>query len=89
MFISKKEKNQIQEALKAICMRLEYLGDEYLYITGKMKALEGGKTPPKKPRKKSIMTAESRAKISAAVRARHAKKKLEKENATSISTTSI
>jgi len=86
MFISKKEKTQIQEALKAICMRLEYLSDEYLYITGKMKALEGGKTPSKK---KSGMTPEGRARVSAAVKAYHAKKKLEKENATSISTTSI
>ena len=89
MFISKKEKTQIQEALKAICMRLEYLSDEYLYITGKMKALEGGKTPSKKPRKKSTMSAEGRARIGAAVKARHAQKKLERENATSISTTSI
>jgi len=86
MFISKKEKTQIQEALKAICMRLEYLSDEYLYITGKMKALEGGKTPSKK---KSGMTPEGRARVSAAVKAYHAKKKLEKQNATSISATSI
>ena len=89
MFISTKEKNQIEEAIKGLCVRIEHLSTEMLYLSGKIKALEGGKTPPKKPRKKSIMTAESRAKISAAVRARHAKKKLEKENATSISTTSI
>jgi hypothetical protein len=89
MFISTKEKNQIEEALKGLCVRIEHLSTEMLYLSGKIKALESGKTPPKKPRKKSIMTAESRAKISAAVRARHAKKKLEKENATSISTTSI
>lgn len=87
MFISKKEKTQIEEALKAICMRLEYLSNDFLYLSGKVKALEGGKTPSKKPRKQSTMSAEGRARISAAVKAYHAKKKLEKENATSISTT--
>jgi hypothetical protein len=60
-----------------------------LYLSGKIKALEGGKTSPKKPRKQSTMSAEGRARIGAAVKAYHAKKKLEKENATSISTTSI
>ena len=89
MFISKKEKTQIEEALKAICMRLEYLSNDFLYLSGKVKALEGGKTPSKKPRKQSTMSAEGRARIGAAVKAYHAKKKLEKENATSISTTSI
>jgi hypothetical protein len=87
MFISKKEKTQIEEALKAICMRLEYLSNDFLYLSGKVKALEGGKTPSKKPRKQSTMSAEGRARIGAAVKAYHAKKKLEKENATSISTT--
>lgn len=89
MFISKKEKIQIAEALKAICTRIEHLSTEMLYLSGKIKALEGGKTPSKKPRKQSTMSAEGRARISAAVKAYHAKKKLEKENATSISTTSI
>ena len=89
MFISKKEKTQIEEALKAICMRLEYLSNDFLYLSGKVKALEGGKTPSKKPRKQSTMSAEGRARIGAAVKAYHAKKKLEKQNATSISTTSI
>ena len=87
MFISKKEKTQIEEALKAICMRLEYLSNDFLYLSGKVKALEGGKTPSKKSRKQSTMSAEGRARIGAAVKAYHAKKKLEKENATSISTT--
>ncbi len=87
MFISKKEKTQIEEALKAICMRLEYLSNDFLYLSGKVKALEGGKTPSKKPRKQSTMSAEGRARIGAAVKAYHAKKKLEKENANSVSTT--
>jgi hypothetical protein len=89
MFISTKEKNQIEEALKGLCIRIEHLSTEMFYLSGKIKALEGEKTPPKKPRKQSTMSAEGRARISAAVKAYHAKKKLEKENATSISTTSI
>jgi len=89
MFISTKEKNQIEEALKGLCIRIEHLSTEMLCLSGKIKALEGEKTPPKKPRKQSTMSAEGRAKISAAVKAYHAKKKLEKENATSIGTTSI
>ena len=89
MFISTKEKNQIEEALKGLCIRIEHLSTEMLYLSGKIKALESEKTPPKKPRKQSTMSAEGRARIGAAVKAYHAKKKLEKENATSISTTSI
>jgi hypothetical protein len=89
MFISTKEKNQIEEALKGLCIRIEHLSTEMLYLSGKIKALEGEKTPPKKPRKQSTMSAEGRARIGAAVKAYHAKKKLERENATSISTTSI
>ena len=89
MFISTKEKNQIEEALKGLCIRIEHLSTEMLYLSGKIKALEGEKTPPKKPRKQSTMSAEGRARIGAAVKAYHAKKKLEKQNATSISTTSI
>ena len=89
MFISTKENNQIEEALKGLCIRIEHLSTEMLYLSGKIKALEGGKTSPKKPRKQSTMSAEGRARIGAAVKAYHAKKKLEKENATSISTTSI
>ena len=89
MFISSKEKNQIEETLKALCMRIEHLGDDVLYLSGKIKALEGKRAPSTKPRKQSTMSAEGRARIGAAVKAYHAKKKLEKQNATSISTTSI
>jgi hypothetical protein len=84
MFISKKEKTQIEEALKAICMRLDYLSNDFLYLSGKVKALEGSKT-----KKKRVMSPEARAKMSQMMKDRHAKKKLEKEYATSISTTSI
>jgi hypothetical protein len=87
MFISKKEKTQIEEALKAICMRLEYLSNDFLYLSGKVKALEGKTPETKKPRKKHTMSPEGRARMSQMMKDRHAKNKLEKENATSISTT--
>ena len=86
MFILSKEKNQITEALKALCMRIEYLSNNVLYLSGKMKALEGKATEPKKPRKKHTMTPEGRAKMSQMMKDRHAKNKLEKQNANSIST---
>jgi hypothetical protein len=82
MFISSKEKNQIHVALNAICLRLEHLSDDITYISGKIKALEGNKT-----KKKRTMSPEGRAKMSQMMKDRHAKNKLEKEYATSISTT--
>jgi hypothetical protein len=84
MFISNKEKNQIEETLKALCMRIEHLSNDVLYLSGKIKALEGSKT-----KKKRVVSPEARAKMSQMMKDRHAKKKLEKEYATSISTTSI
>ena len=84
MFISNKEKNKIEEALKAICIRLEHLSTDILYLSGKVKALEGNKPAPKKK-----LTEAQRAKQREYMRRYKAKKKLEKQNATSISTTSI
>lgn len=89
MFISKKEKNDMNEYIKQMSKICDEMKTNMLYLIARVKVLEGEKTPPKKPRKQSTMSAEGRAKISAAVKAYHAKKKLERENATSISTTSI
>ena len=86
MFISNAEKNQMRESITYLMAETSRVKSEILFLTAKIKVLEGGKTPPKK---KSGMTPEGRAKVSAAVKAYHAKKKLEKQNATSISTTSI
>ena len=88
MFISNAEKNQMRESITFLLGETSRLKSEVLFLTAKIKVLEG-KTPPKKPRKQSTMSAEGRARIGAAVKAYHAKKKLEKQNATSISTTSI
>jgi hypothetical protein len=89
MFISSTEKINIQNAIESLRFSLADANTEILYLKAKIKVLEGKTPEAKKPRKKSTISAEGRAKIGAAVKAYHAKKKLEKENATSISTTSI
>ena len=89
MFISTKEKQALFEKIRVINLNISFLMSENTWLKARVKVLEGGKTPSKKPRKQSTMSAEGRARIGAAVKAYHAKKKLEKENATSISTTSI
>ena len=89
MFISSTEKINIQNAIESLRFSLADANTEILYLKAKVKALEGKAPEAKKPKKQSTMSAEGRARIGAAVKAYHAKKKLEKENATSISTTSI
>jgi len=89
MFISSKEKINIQNAIESLRFSLADANTEILYLKAKVKALEGKAPETKKPRKKHTMSPEVRAKMSQIMKARHAKKKLEKENATSISTTSI
>jgi len=89
MFISKIEKLKLITGMMDLMATVQKMDSEVIFLKAKIKALEGGKTPPQKPKKQSTMSAEGRAKISAAVKAYHANKKLERENVTSISTTSI
>ena len=86
MFISNDERIQLRKDLDQMSKLFNDMSNDMIYLIARIKVLEGGKTPPKK---KSGMTPEGRAKVSAAVKAYHAKKKLEKQNVTSISTTSI
>jgi len=89
MFISSKEKVHIQNAIESLRFGLADATTEILYLKAKIKVLEGKTTEPKKPRKKHTMSPEGRARMSQMMKDRHAKNKLEKANATSISTTSI
>ena len=89
MFISSTEKINIQNAIESLRFSLADATTEILYLKAKIKALEGKAPETKKPRKKHTMSPEVRAKMSQIMKDRHAKKKLEKANATSISTTSI
>jgi hypothetical protein len=87
MFISSTEKINIQNAIESLRFSLADATTEILYLKAKVKALEGKAPETKKPRKKHTMSPEVRAKMSQIMKDRHAKKKLEKQNATSISTT--
>ena len=87
MFISSTEKINIQNAIESLRFSLADATTEILYLKAKIKALEGKTPEAKKPRKKHTMTPEGRARMSQMMKDRHAKNKLEKANATSISTT--
>ena len=89
MFISNAEKNQMRESITYLLAETSRVKSEILFLTAKIKVLEGKAPETKKPRKKHTMSPEVRAKMSQIMKDRHAKKKLEKQNATSISTTSI
>ena len=79
MFISQKEKNDINEAMRQMTKICDEINTNMLILIARVKVLEHGKKVVKKT---SGMTPEGRAKVSAAVKAYHAKKKLEKQNAT-------
>ena len=90
MFISNSEKKYLFDQVKiisALTKDMSLAATEITMLKAKIKVLEGKKPETKKPRKQSTMSAEGRARIGAAVKAYHAKKKLEKQNAISISTT--
>jgi hypothetical protein len=89
MFISNTEKVQLRKDLDQMSRLFKDMNNDMIYLIARVKVLEGEKTPPKKPRKKHTMTPEGRARMSQMMKDRHAKNKLEKANATSISTTSI
>jgi hypothetical protein len=86
MFISNDERIQLRKDLDQMSKLFNDMSNDMIYLIARIKVLEHGKKVAKKT---SGMTPEGRAKVSAAVKAYHAKKKLEKQNATSISTTSI
>jgi hypothetical protein len=86
MFISNLERIQIRKDIEEIAKTVNDMNAEILFLTAKVKTLEYGKKVVKKT---SGMTLEGRAKMSQMMKDRHAKNKLEKANATSISTTSI
>jgi hypothetical protein len=89
MFISNTERVQLRKDLDQMSKLFNDMNNDMIYLIARIKVLESKTPETKKPRKPSTMSAEGRARIGAAVKAYHAKKKLEKENATSISTTSI
>jgi len=84
MFISKIEKLKLISGMMDLVATVQKLDNEVIYLKGKLKVLEGGGE-----KRKRTMSPEGKAKMSRIMKERHAQKKLEKENATSISTTSV
>lgn len=89
MFISKVEKLKLISSMMDLTATVHQLDTEIIFLKAKIKTLEGKTPETKKPRKKHTMSPEGRARMSQMMKERHAKNKQEKQNATSISTTSI
>lgn len=90
MFISKTEKEHLLDQVKlisALIKDMSLAATEITMIKAKVKVLEGIKE--QQPKRKHTMTPEGRAKMSQMMKDRHAQKKLEKQNANSVSNTSI
>lgn len=73
MFISTKEKEKINEGITMLCAEVAKLKTDIIFLTAKVKALEGVKPTPKKQ-----TTAAQRAKQREYMRAYKARKKAEK-----------
>jgi hypothetical protein len=97
MFISRAEKEQFQNLLELIQKQIasvkndisnqrDLISHHRTVISTLITQLEAIKTPTKPTR---TMSPEGRAKMSRIMKERHAKNKLEKQNATSVSPTSI
>lgn len=86
MFISKLEKQQINEWINVLQMKVESLQNDVTFLTGKLKALEGKtKEPVKAPKAPKAprppRTEEQKIKQSAYMKAWHARKRQEKREA--------
>lgn len=86
MFISNTERIQLRKDLDQMSKLFNDMNNDMIYLIARIKVLEGEKNPPKRKR---TMTPEGKAKMSQMMKDRHAKKKLEEQNANRISTTSI
>jgi len=77
MFISKSEKEQLQNDIKSLASLVQDINAEVIYLRAIVKA---DKTPKevKKERKKAVWTPEMKAKRSAYMKAWHAKNRQEK-----------
>ena len=83
MFISKLEKQQINEWVNVLQMKVESLQNDVTFLTGKLKALEGKtKEPVKAPKApKAPRTEEQKLKQAAYMKEWHARKRQEKREA--------
>lgn len=81
MFISAVEKMHLKNSLESLSKIVNDMNAELMYLSAKVKAMENRKPPKKK------MTEAQRNKRREYARAYQAKKKLEKQNGHSVSTT--
>jgi len=82
MFISKVEKSKITKDIGSLQAALDRMLTDIQFLSAKVKVLEGKKTPVKKK-----LTEAQRNKQREYARRYQAKKRLEKQNANSVSTT--
>jgi exonuclease VII small subunit len=73
MFISRADKQRIEQSITDLLAIVEKMNDDIVYLSAKVKVLEGGGA-----KKKRTMSPEARAKISQMMKERHAKNRLEK-----------
>lgn len=83
MFISNNERIQLRQDIETLSKIVSDLNSELVYLRAKIKVLEGKKKAPKK------MTEAQRIKQREYAKRYQAKKKLEKQNGNSVSTTSV
>lgn len=82
MFISAVEKLHLKNSIESLSKIVNDMTAELLYLSAKVKAIEGRKTTKKKK-----LTEEQRKKQREYARRYQAKKRLEKQNGNSVSTT--
>ena len=89
MFISTAERIRIKGDLETLAKIVGDMNSELVYLSAKVKALEAKPVPRpvKKTYKKKKLTAEQREKQREYARRYQAKKRLEKQNGNSVSTT--
>jgi hypothetical protein len=85
MFISKSEKEHLTNDVINLAKLISGLNVSLVQLSLRVDKIEKPTPKVKKSHKKWTMSAEGRANVSAALKARHAKKKLEKQNAASVS----
>lgn len=87
MFISRADKDRIEQSIMDLLVATDRLNNEVLYLSAKIKVLEAKKI--KQPKVKKQMTEAQRAKQREYAKRYQAKKRMEKKNGNSVSTPSV
>ena len=87
MFISQADKKRIEQSIMDLLVATDRLNNEIVYLNAKIKVLESKKVNSAKPKKQ--MTEAQRAKQREYAKRYQAKKRMEKKNGNSVSTTGV